>query len=298
MSPKAPPPEAAPTLSDYLGVSPAWHVHAADLGKPGGVPGRVSIVTVCFNAATTLPDTIHSVLQQTYALNGRDMEYIVVDGGSADGTDMIVRSHRDFVAAYVSEPDAGISDAFNKGISLATGEYILLLNADDVLTPTSIEAAARFLDNNLEDHFCHGDLQLVDADGQHLRYTSGPESYIQILPTKMPLNHPTMFARRSLYERHGLYRCALRCSMDYDFIFRLGVAGVRGSRCDGLVAVMRDGGVSTRLQQTVRRESYIVRRRHGVPFHNAVYWRMLELLRMNISRMAIVRAAKRALLSR
>ena len=90
---------------------------------------KISVVTVCYNAADTIEKTMLSVLNQTY----HDIEYIIIDGGSTDGTVEIIRKYADRIAYWVSEPDKGIYDAMNKGIKVATGEYIYFLGADDLL---------------------------------------------------------------------------------------------------------------------------------------------------------------------
>ena len=100
----------------------------------------VTIVTVCLNAVRTIEQTIQSVIRQTY----KNIEYIIIDGGSNDGTLDIIKKYEQHITKYVSEPDEGLYDAMNKGISMAHGEYVLLLNADDSYVDDAVEIAIRF----------------------------------------------------------------------------------------------------------------------------------------------------------
>lgn len=120
----------------------------------------ISIITITYNSAKTLPHTINSIRSQTY----RNVEYIVVDGGSTDGTLDIVEANRDLVSKWVSEPDGGIYDAINKGIAMATGDYVGLLHADDMMADTNVlQSIHRAIDQHRPDAL-YGDLDYIAAD--------------------------------------------------------------------------------------------------------------------------------------
>ncbi len=182
----------------------------------------ISIVTVTYNSASTLVDTIESVLSQTY----KDIEYIVVDGKSTDNTMDIVRSYEPrFLGRmrYVSESDKGIYDAMNKGIRMATGDVVGILNSDDFFThPYVIEEVARQFQNP-DVEAVHGDVHYVcdqQPDTCVRYYSSANFNKWQMRFGIMP-PHPSFYCRRSLYERYGGYDSTFRLGADFEFVHRL-----------------------------------------------------------------------------
>jgi glycosyltransferase len=201
---------------------------------------RVSIITVVRNAASTIERTIQSVLSQ----KAGDVEYVVVDGGSTDGTLDLLRAYDDRLSAWISEPDRGIADALNKGIGLTTGEIIGILHADDRYLPGAIAASVAALNADPIAGFSYGHLRYMDADKPAFVIRGDPR-YADIIERRMPsLNHPTTFVRRRIYERFGLFRANFRISMDYDFFLRLHLGGVRSVLLPQVLAEMRLGGLS------------------------------------------------------
>jgi glycosyltransferase involved in cell wall biosynthesis len=229
---------AAPTLDDYL-----W-VHRRRFGDGGLVladPRRpkVTLVTVTFNARPTLERTIASVQGQSFP----SIEHVVVDGGSTDGTIELLRDRLRPSDYWVSEVDRGISDAFNKGVALAAGDYIQFVNADDWLSPEQVSVAVRGLEETGAD-FVFGDL-IFYQDGRPSFLYLGEASYGAVIRRRMPaLNHPTVLVRRTAFERIGLFDLRYRCAMDYDWFLRLHLAGGRGVHLPGLVGHMTHDGVS------------------------------------------------------
>lgn len=240
-------PVAAPTLTDYLGV------HRRRFGAGGLVladPRRpkVTLVTVAFNARPTLGRTIASVQGQTFP----DIEHVVVDGGSTDGTTDLLRERLRSCDHWISEADRGISDAFNKGAALAAGDYIQFINADDWLSPEQVAVAVRGLEETGAD-FVFGDL-IFYQDGRPSFLYLGDRDYGTVIRRRMPaLNHPTVLARRTAFERIGLFDLRYRCAMDYDWFLRLHLAGGRGIHLPGLIGHMTHDGVSNiRYIRTIR----------------------------------------------
>jgi glycosyltransferase len=179
---------------------------------------KITIITICFNAQKTIADTICSVTEQCYP----DIEYIVVDGGSTDATKEQVTSHSTRIAKFVSESDAGIYDALNKGIALATGDVIGFLNADDVYADKQVlsRIAAVFNDSSVD--ACYGDLVYVDAvNTQRIVRTwrSGAFRSNKMYTGWMP-PHPTFFVRRTVYAQNGGYRTDIGTSADYELMVR------------------------------------------------------------------------------
>ncbi|MFM7815107.1 MAG: glycosyltransferase family 2 protein, partial [Flavobacteriales bacterium] len=173
---------------------------------------KVSIVTIAYNSAITIRATIDSVLSQSY----HDIEYIVVDGASKDDTMSIVQSYGSRIHRVISEPDQGIYDAMNKGVKLATGDVIGVLNSDDFYAD---EHVIRDIARVVEEHdadAAYADLVYVDreqTDRIVRRWNSG--SYVpgQFLSGWMP-PHPTFFLKRTFYESYGVYSTALKSSAD------------------------------------------------------------------------------------
>lgn len=193
----------------------------------------VTIITIVYNGEKHLADCIDSVRRQNYS----HLQYIIVDGGSTDGTLAVVAGNRDVVTDVISEKDEGISDAFNKGILRAKGEIIGLINTDDWYEDGAIDKAVGAM----------GDADIVYGD---LRYwKDGQPDYIAKgnhlhLYREMTVNHPTVFIKRSCYQRFGLFDKQYRCAMDYDLLLRLSVNHCRFQYIPAVLANMRWGGIS------------------------------------------------------
>ena len=179
----------------------------------------VSIVTVVYNGSSTLAQTIESVLSQTYP----HLEYIVVDGASRDNTVDIIRCYEGQIAQWVSEPDQGIFDAMNKGLRLATGDIVGILNADDFYEDAHVIGKVVALFERERVEALYGDLFYVDADDPKkiIRYWKA-ESYRENAFRRgwMP-PHPTFFVKRTVYQQYGLFNDCFRYSADYEMMLRL-----------------------------------------------------------------------------
>jgi glycosyltransferase involved in cell wall biosynthesis len=221
----------------------------------------VSIVTVALNRAASIGRTIESVLGQVY----RPIEYVVIDGGSQDGTVEVIGRYADRLGYWVSEPDRGISDAFNKGLARATGAVIGLVNADDWLAPEQIATGVAALQRGGAD-FVFGDLVYHAEDGRSLFRIRGDPDYARAIGRGMPdVNHPTLLARRAVYERVGGFDPDLRFAMDYDWLLRAHRAGFRGRYEPALVGHMTLEGVSDRRFRLAFAEVREIAIRHGQP---------------------------------
>lgn len=179
---------------------------------------KVSIITITYNSAETIEDTIRSVLAQDYA----DIEYIVVDGASKDGTMEIVKRYSSSIARVVSERDKGIYDAMNKGVALASGDIIGILNSDDFYADDRVISDVVAMMHNTHSDACYADLVYVDrVDTNKIIRTwkSGAYRPGDFLRGWMP-PHPTFFVKRSKYEKYGVYSLELRSSSDYELMLR------------------------------------------------------------------------------
>lgn len=239
-----------PRLTDYAGLESAR--------TPGASPARVSIVTVARNAAATLPRTIGSVHAQSY----RSIEHVVVDGASTDHTRALLEASLRPGDTWISEPDRGIADAFNKGVALARGEFVQFLNADDWLSPDQIDTAVATLDATGAD-FVYGDLIFYRAGRPAYRYRGAPD-YARALPRYLPpVNHPTLLARRRLFERAGLFCLHHRYAMEYDWLVRVHAAGGRGVYNPAILGHMTHEGVSNRVYARTAAEVRDISIAHG-----------------------------------
>ena len=171
---------------------------------------KISVVTVCYNAVDTIEKTILSVVNQTY----QNIEYIIIDGGSKDGTVDIINKYRDKIAYFVSEPDKGIYDAMNKGIKAATGGYIQFLNAGDKYHVN--DCLGEFIPQINEDTtIAYG---LVNF--QYLIMDKIRHPYpIEYMKERMPFHHPATFVKLSYHKEH-LFDTSFKSSGDYDFLYK------------------------------------------------------------------------------
>lgn len=206
---------------------------------------KISIVTVCFNSEKTIRGTIESVLNQDYP----NIEYIIVDGASTDRTLEIIQEYRGSLSKVISEPDAGIYDAMNKGVQAATGEIVCILNSDDIYEDSrALSDVAACFEENKSAELVFGDVVFVKPDdvSQVVRhYGSGHFRPWKLRFGWMP-PHPATFVRRSAYQRTGLYDLAYKISSDYEMFVRwLLVERLEYARLDQVLVRMRAGGVST-----------------------------------------------------
>jgi len=189
-----------------------------------GTPGRplVSVITVVYNNRKHLEETIRSVLSQSYD----PVEYIIVDGGSTDGTLDIIREYGDRIDFWRSEPDEGISDAMNKGVRLATGDLIAHLHSDDYYKDDgTLSAVAGELLRHPGALWLTGGIDIVDPGGRVLQTVTGRKySYRKLVRGNFIL-HPATFVTREGFGKAGLFDPAYRYSMDYDLWLRLGTLG-------------------------------------------------------------------------
>lgn len=195
----------------------------------------ISIITVVFNGEKYLEETIQSVINQTYD----NVEYIIIDGGSTDGTLDIIKKYEERIDYWVSEGDKGIYDAMNKGIQLARGDVVALLNADDY-----------YLDNNvltnIANEFINGEKFVVTntkilSGNSYGDFLIKKESKLHI---QLPFMHPSSFISKEIYKKFGLYSLNYRVASDCDFLLRILSSQVKYKVLDIFSVVMRTGGES------------------------------------------------------
>jgi len=228
----------------------------------------LSIITVCFNAAKTIKDCIESVSNQ-----GLEVEHIIIDGGSDDETLEFLEHHRLQVSKLISEPDSGIYDAMNKGLGLASGDVIGILNADDFYSNSGAlkKVVASFKDEKMD--ACYGDLVYVDSTDIHkiARYwRSGSYDRRKFYNGWMP-PHPTFFVRRSVYKKYGRFNLKLGSAADYELMLRFLLKHEIACKYIPEVLVhMRNGGqsnASLKNRLTAHRNDYLAWEVNGLRPH-------------------------------
>lgn len=228
---------------------------------------KVSLITVSFNSVSTISDTIESISSQDH----KDIDYIIIDGNSKDGTVEVIKLHNQKITNWISEPDSGIYDAMNKGIAMATGEVIGILNSDDFYSNNRIisQVAKAFEDEQVDAVF--GDLVFVDPMNLKKivrRYSSKKWNPKKLAWGFMPA-HPTFFVRRKYYESLGVYKTDYKISADYELLIRFLLVHKLNYRYLPLnMVIMRKGGVSSKgLMSNVILNREIVRGCH----ENGIY---------------------------
>jgi glycosyltransferase involved in cell wall biosynthesis len=205
---------------------------------------KISIVTVCFNSEATIRDTIESVLGQTYL----NIEYIIVDGGSTDSTLSIIDEYKKNINQLVSEPDKGIYDAINKGIKLATGDFVGLLNSDDLLfSEKCIQTMCEYIKNNSSLDALYADLIYVKRGNinKKTRYYSLEKFSLWKARFGFMIPHPTFYAKPELFKKYGFYKGNYRVAADFELMLRFKKNNVRIFRVPMIMVKMREGGISS-----------------------------------------------------
>lgn len=241
---------------------------------------KISIVTVVYNAFSLIEETMNSVLSQDYP----DIEYIIIDGGSTDGTLEIIEHYRNQLAVVISEPDNGIYDAMNKGIARTTGEVIGMINAGDYYYPNAFRLVANaFAGRTFNEFIFWGDVMY-----EHLGLVRGFRPENRWRGAFAP--HPSMFCPRQVYERIGVYDPTFRLMGDYDFMYRaVNVEKIKPIYMPELIAFYRGGGFSDRNIGSCLREEYLVKRKYGRLWWNTWLIYILKLVK-NSPRMARIKS--------
>jgi putative colanic acid biosynthesis glycosyltransferase len=227
---------------------------------------KISIVTVVYNAKDDLEKTIQNIVNQTY----KNIEYIVIDGGSKDGTVDIIKNHEDKIDSWISEQDGGIYDAMNKGIAIATGDFINFMNAGDIFfDEKSLEKVVLKMDSNSKTYFGRAKTEDRDISWIYPSYKFDNKNIDIWLKSSLP-NHQTMFFPKQFYKNYR-YNLKYKIGSDSDYKFQ---AQKECGFCfiDEVIAVFELGGISTHMQslrvtkQILHDSWYISLKHKGVLF--------------------------------
>ena len=239
----------------------------------------ISVIVAVFNGASTLQQCIDSVAVQTWP----HRELVVVDGGSNDGTVDLLRNNEEKIACWISEPDQGIYDAWNKGLRKAKGEWICFLGADDYFRSADALArivdSLRFLPANIR--VAYSQIMLVDGGGHELYPAGDPWSEVKAkFQQVMSIPHQGVMHRRSLFERHGLFDTSFRIAGDYELLLRELKDGDATFIPNVTAVSMRIGGISSNPKNGMftMREIRRAQRMHGLFFPGRIWlWTMVKV---------------------
>jgi len=239
---------------------------------------EISVITAVYNRAKSLPRALESIAEQQHY----PLQHIVIDGASTDGTLDILKARRSTLYALVSEPDRGVYDALNKGLSIASGDVVGFLHSDDVFAhPQTLQHVASAFDDESVDAV-YGDLQYVAAhDPTRVirNWRAGSFSIDKLRWGWMP-PHPTLFMRRRVYEQFGCFDTTFKIAADYDHILRsLGSDKVRVAYLPEVLIKMSLGGLSNRsIQQVLKKSSEDLKamRKNGIGGTGALIWKNLS----------------------
>ncbi|PXY45709.1 glycosyltransferase family 2 protein [Flavobacterium hydrophilum] len=241
---------------------------------------KVSVITVCYNRKATIEQSIKSVLDQDYP----DIEYIIVDGNSSDGTQEIIRPYLDKIAKYISEPDKGMYDAINKGLGLATGDIVGLMHSDDVFYDTAVvsKIVEKFKNNSNIDAIYGDGIYVTNDEEQKIvrNRIGGDYDYKRLKSGWLPL-HPTVYIKKSVIDKYGNYNLDFKIASDTEFLLRyLFKHKISIAYLNAYIVKMRMGGLSTNYKRAfeVLREDYKIYKFHQLSGARAVFQKKMIAL--------------------
>ncbi|UFH33327.1 glycosyltransferase [Chryseobacterium sp. C-71] len=178
---------------------------------------KISVITVCYNSAATIEDTIKSVMEQTYD----DIEYIIVDGNSKDATLHIINQYENSITKWISEPDNGLYDAMNKGIKLATGDIIGILNSDDLFCDCdAISKVMTIFNNDKKLDSVYADIYYVDQNNTNNIVRKWKSGLRKKFSTGWHPAHPTFYVKKNIYDEYGYFDLSFKLASDFEIMLR------------------------------------------------------------------------------
>lgn len=239
----------------------------------------ITIITVCFNSVKTIEETIQSILAQDYPA----IEYIIVDGGSKDGTLDVINQYKHKISRFISEPDNGIYDAMNKGIHLAKGDVVGMLNADDIYANNKVISTIMKVMSDPSIEACYGDLIYFKTDSpkKTVRYWQSSEFSKGAFAKGWCPPHPTFFVKREIYRQYGVFDTSYAMGNDIELMMRfLEKYQIKSYYLQSILVKMRMGGVSNRGLKNIiiqNKNILLAASRLGIPIFTMSFF-MYKLL--------------------
>lgn len=235
---------------------------------------KVSVITICYNAEKTIAKTIESVLSQDY----ENLEYIIIDGGSKDRTVDIIKKYDNKKIHWISERDNGISDAFNKGIKMATGDFIGLINADDYLLPHALANLILLCHDNTD--VLYGNTIVNDEENKlKLIKYAGPSEGLEY---SLPFIHQSSLVRKAAYEQYGMYSEKYKICMDYELFARFYQGGAKFQFVNTFVSCFTYGGTSCRHPFQTISEDVSIAEKYGLSHSKATIYKIKMYMKNSI----------------
>lgn len=254
---------------------------------------KLSIITVSFNSEKYIRLTLESVLRQDY----QNYEYIIIDGASKDRTIQIVEEYIPRFQGrlrYISEPDNGIYYAMNKGISMANGDYIGIINSDDFYYPGTFSRVVSVIDeSDVLPDVIYGNHDVIDEDNNVL-YTGNSDH--GRLNRRMSVSHPTSFVKRETYQKYGSFDTSYRITADYELMMRFKSKGCVFQKIDSTMAAYRIGGASSYNVQCVKEPYRIQKQYVSFPWAARIY--CIEYCKLKVNKFALSHKSFRKFLDR
>ena len=252
---------------------------------------KISIITISYNNCHELKTAIKSVLSQTHT----DIEYIIVDGASSDGTQTMIEAYGERITKFVSEPDKGIYDALNKGVRLATGELIGFLHSDDIYAHANIISQVAEAASLSKAEAIYGDLQYVNKEDTSIvtRYWQSGTYDKSLLKRGWMPPHPSLFLSPAIYESAKMpsgeyFDSSLRIAADYDFMMRiLNTHHIHPIYLPEVLVKMRVGGASNRNLKAIinkSKEDFLVMRRNKLNPWTTLFWKNFKIFKQKIKK--------------
>lgn len=229
---------------------------------------NISIVTAVYNGEKTLQRLIDSISVQKEA----DIEFIIIDGGSSDNTVSIIKENKSVIDYWISEPDKGIYDAWNKGIVAASGDWIMFLGCDDVLMPNALKIYRQFLQQLQTNHLLvSSKVKMVDVNGNFIRIKGWPFEWPLFLK-EMTIAHPGALHATELFRKYGMFNTDFKIVGDYELLLRPG-SKLNAAYLNEVTVVMSEGGVSDSVAAIKEHYRAVIKNGHSTrlkAFANAV----------------------------
>jgi len=226
----------------------------------------ISIITVVFNGEKHLEETIQSVVDQTY----NNIEYIIIDGASTDKTLDIIKKYEQNISFWSSENDKGIYDAMNKGIAIANGEYIGLINSDDYYEPDAIEIIVNQINKHINTDVFFGNIYIINqylSEKKIQTYKKGGN-----LEKKFSIWHPSVFVKKHTFEKYGNFDLSYKIAADYELLLRFYKKGCNFQYINKAISNFREGGISY-YNKNLAKEQFQLQLKH-TSYINAYFFRI------------------------